>query len=395
MKKRFLAAMLAALMVASVATGCQSNGGTDSTAGTSDGGSASTGDTIKIGGLAPLSGDVSVYGIAVDNGIKIAVEEINAAGGIDGKQIDYIVYDEKGDATEAVNAYNKLVQSDKVVAVIGDVTSTPSLAVAQASVKDNIPVITATGTAADITKAGENVFRACIIDPAQGEIMADYCAKKLGAKTAAILYNMADDYSLGVAEAFSAAAKEAGIEIVAEEKYQTKDVDFKSQLTTIKNANPDIFFIPVYYQDLSLIAVQAKQTGITAQLMGVDGWDGVLDVIDASNVDALEGGLFCSQYSAESTDENVQNFIKTYKEKYNADPNMFAVLGYDAMKMLAQAIKEAGSTDSAAVIDALKNIDFKGLTGDIKFDEERNPIKSSMITTIKSGEYKFVENYAK
>lgn len=232
MKKRLLAAALAAVMIAASATGCAQNGTTASTAtGTN---SAAAGDTIKIGGLAPQSGDVSVYGIATNNGAVLAVEAANAAGGINGKKIQYISYDEKGDATEAVNAYNKLVQNDKVVALVGDVTSTPTLAVAQAAVKDNLPMITATATAADVTTTGENVFRACVTDPFQGELMASYSQKKLGAKTAAILYNMADDYSLGVAEAYKKAATDAGITIVAEEKYQTKDVDFKSQLTSIK-----------------------------------------------------------------------------------------------------------------------------------------------------------------
>lgn len=378
MKKCSLAAVMAAIVIASGMAGC-SNGG--------------SGDTVKIGGLAPLSGNVSVYGIATNNGVQMAVDAANKSGGVLGKQIQYICYDEKGDATEAVNAYNKLVQNDQVVALVGDVTSTPCLAVAQEAAKDNLPMISATATTADVTKKGENIFRACFTDPYQGKVMAQYAAKKLNAKTAAILYNIADDYSLGVAEAFESEAKAAGISVVEKQGYQTNDVDFKSQLQSIKSKNPDVLFIPVYYQDVALISVQAKQLGITSTLMGVDGWDGVLDKIDKSNVDAVDGAYFCSQYSSESTDANVQNFIKEYKEKYKAEPNMFAVLGYDAMNMMIQSIKTAGTTDSDKVIDAMKGISFKGLTGNITFDAERNPVKSAVINTIQDGAYKFVEYF--
>lgn len=392
MKKRFLAMVLAAAMMLTAMVGC-GNGNTQ------DGGNANnagaTGDTIKIGGLAPLTGDVSVYGVAVDNGVKMAVEEINADGGVLGKQIEYIVYDEKGDATEAVNAYNKLVQSDNVVAIIGDVTSKPTLAVAQQAAKDKIPLITASGTAENITQAGENIFRACFIDPFQGELMASYASKKLEKKTTAIIYNISDDYSKGLYEAFEAAAGDLGIEVVQVEGYGKGTVDFKAQLTNIKSKNPDVIFLPVYYQDVALIAVQAKELGIEAQFLGADGWDGVIGQVDESNMDAVNGAYFCSQYSAQSDDPNLQAFLSKYKETYGMDASQFAVLGYDAMKMLAQAISEAGSTDSAAITSAMASIDFTGLTGHMTFDENRNPVKSAAITQIDNGEYKFIEYYEK
>ena len=392
MKKRFLAMVLAAAMMLTAMVGC-GNGNTQ------DGGNANnagaTGDTIKIGGLAPLTGDVSVYGVAVDNGVKMAVEEINADGGVLGKQSEYIVYDEKGDATEAVNAYNKLVQSDNVVAIVGDVTSKPTLAVAQQAAKDKIPLITASGTAENITQAGENIFRACFIDPFQGELMASYASKKLEKKTAAIIYNISDDYSKGLYEAFEAAAGDLGIEVVQVEGYGKGTVDFKAQLTNIKSKNPDVIFLPVYYQDVALIAVQAKELGIEAQFLGADGWDGVIGQVDESNMDAVNGAYFCSQYSAQSDDPNLQAFLSKYKETYGMDASQFAVLGYDAMKMLAQAISEAGSTDSAAITSAMAAIDFTGLTGHMTFDENRNPVKSAAITQIDNGEYKFIEYYEK
>ena len=380
-KSRACAAALAALLVAAPLTGCSKGGG--------------GGDTIKIGGLAPLTGNVSVYGVATNNGAQMAVQAANDKGGVLGKKIQYVYYDEKGDATEAVNAYNKLVQNDEVVGLVGDVTSVPCIAVAQEAVKDGLPMITGTGTAAAITTAGDNVFRACFTDPYQGQVMAEYSAKKLGAKTAAILYDMSDDYSSGVAEAFEKEAKAAGISVVTKQAYQHNDVDFKSQLQTIKGKSPDILFLPVYYQDVALIAVQAKQMGIKSTLMGVDGWDGVLEKIDKSNIDAVNGAYFCSQYSAESKDPAVQQFIKDYKAKYKADPNMFAVLGYDAMNIMLESIKKAGSTDSGKVVDAMQGIKFKGLTGDITFDKDRNPVKAAAITTIRDGAYKFVEYFKK
>lgn len=381
MKKRILAALMAVMMLGAF-SGCSN-----------DSGSADAGDsdTIRIGGLAPLTGDASSYGVAVNNGIQMAIEDINADGGIGGKQIEYIYYDEKGDATEAVNAYNKLVQDDKVVAIIGDVTTKPTLAVAQQSQQDNIPIITASATAAEVTLTGPNIFRACFTDPFQGELMASYAAEKLGASTVAVLYDMADDYSSGIAEAFVAKAGELGLTVVAEEKYQDGDVDFKSQLTNIKGQNPDVLFLPVYYEDLRLISAQANEVGVTATLCGADGWDSVLtDNFDSS---VLDGGVFCSQYSTESTDERVQNFISTYKEKYEIDPNMFAVLAYDATYMMATAIENAGSTDSQAIIDAMAALEYDGLTGHMTFDENRNPQKSAVIVSIQDNAYKFVENY--
>lgn len=384
MKKRMTALALVCMLSLASLVSC-GGGGTE--------GQTSNADTIKIGGLAPLTGNLSIYGIATDNGVKMAIDEINAAGGVLGKQIDYIVYDEKGDATEAVNAYNKLIQSDKIDAVIGDVTSNPSIAVAQQAAKDGIPMITATGTAADITKAGENVFRVCFIDPYQGETMADYAYKKLGAKTAAILYNASDDYSVGLTDAFVSTADQLGLQIVAKESYAKGDVDFKSQLTKIAGQNPDVLFIPVYYEDVALIVQQAKSAGISAQLLGADGWDGVLDKVEDRSV--LEGAMYCCGFSLQSQDEKVKEFIQKYTDKYGEAPKGFSAQGYDAAYLLAQAIEEAGSTDKAAVVEAMKNIQFDGVTGHIIFDEERNPIKGVMINKLTNGAIEYVESYEK
>ena len=356
--------------------------------------SGGSGDEIVIGGLAPLTGSVAQYGVAVDNAVKMAVDDINAKGGLLGKRIKYISYDEKGDPTEATNAYTRLVDQDKIVALIGDVTSAPCEAVAQQAARDKLPMITPSGTSEAITTYGENVFRACFIDPYQGQLMASYASKKLNAKTAAILFDNGDPYSSGIADAFEAAAKSLGMTITNKEGYASNSTDFNSQLTKIKAGNPDVLLLPVYYNDVVLIAKQAKDQGLTATLLGADGWDGVAAQLDAASADVVKNAYFCSQYSASSSDPALQNFLKTYKEKYNEEPNMFAVLGYDAMQIMAAAIEKAGTTDSAAVIKALRETNYKGLTGTTTFDDKRNPVREAIITSFDGLNYKVVESYS-
>lgn len=390
--KKALALVIAVILAVFALYACGAPGAGETASAGSNATTEGEAGEIVIGGLAPLTGDVSVYGIATNNGAQLAVKQANEAG----KNIKYVSYDEKGDATEAVNAYNKLVENDKIVALVGDVTSKPTQAVAQQTVKDNMPMITGTGTAANITEVGENVFRACFIDPFQGEVMANYAATELGVKKAAILYDIANDYSVGLTDSFTATAKEKGVEIVASEGYTGGDVDFKSQLTKIASSGAEALFIPVYYQDVALIAKQAKEVGITAQLLGADGWDSIIEQVDASNMTSVEGAIFCNHYSKDGDDADLKKFIEAYKAEYNEEPNQFAALGYDAMNIMIAAIEKAGSTDSAAIIEALKNTDFKGVTSseNIKFDENRNPVKSAALTQIKDGEYKFLEYYS-
>lgn len=355
-----------------------------------DQGNAGTeGDSVLIGGLAPLTGDNAVYGKTATNGIELAFEEINAKGGIlGGKQIEYKVMDEKGDDAEAVNAYNKL-SSDGIVALIGDVTSKPSIAVAAVAAEENMPMITPTGTAADITQAGANVFRVCFIDPFQGKTMANFASQKLEAKTAAVVHNVSSDYSDGIATAFKEQAAELGIEIVADEAYGDTDIDFKTQLTKIAQANPDVLLIPDYYQKVALFASQAKEVGITATLIGADGWDGVSATLDPSSIGVVEDTYFCNHYSIMDESEKVQNFIKAYQEKYNEMPSAFAALGYDAAYILAEAIEKAGSTENQAIVDALAETNYDGVTGSMTFDENGDPVKSVSIIKIVNGEYTF------
>ncbi|NLM49552.1 MAG: ABC transporter substrate-binding protein [Clostridiaceae bacterium] len=341
-------------------------------------------NNIVIGGLAPLTGDVAVYGVAAKNGAELAFKEINDAGGIGGKKIVFKVLDEKGEVNEAVNSYENL-KSQKIVALLGDVTSKPTMAVAQIAAEDRMPMITATATAEAVTTYGDNIFRVCFLDPYQGQTMAQFAAQNLQAKKAAIIYNNADDYSTGVAEAFEKAAKEKGMEVVAKESYGADDKLFKSQLTKIAAQNPDVLFIPDYYNRVALIASQAKEVGITATLLGADGWDGIFNDpnVDASTV---EGAYFCNHYSTEDEAKEVQDFIKAYSEAYGQQPNSFAALGYDAAKILAKAIEKAGSNDKEAIIKALQETEYDGVTGHIKF-KNGNPIKSVSIIKIVNGQY--------
>lgn len=375
--KKFMSMLLVGGIMLSSLVGC-GNTGSSSQGSESSGANA---DVIKIGGIAPLTGDVAVYGVAADNGVKLAIEEINANGGLLGKQIQYVVYDDKGDPTEAVNAYKKLTSNDKVDAIVGAVTSKPTLTVTPLAAKDGIPIITPTATALEVTSAGPNIFRACFIDPYQGEVMAKFAVEELGASKAAIIYNTADDYSVGVAEAFKEAVEGYGTQVVSFEGYNGDDKDFKAVLTNVKSQGPDVLFIPDYYNRVGLIAQQAKEVGITATLLGADGWDGVIGV----NPDAVEGAYFCNHYSTDDAAEEVQNFLKVYKEKYNEDPVSFAALGYDAMKILAAAIEKAGSTDKDAVVKALAETDITSVTGKITFDENRNPVKEVSIIKIENG----------
>lgn len=381
--KKFIAMLAAVSMAAAMMTGC---GG--SSAGSSAPADSSAapieGDAINIGCLAPLTGEVSTYGIAVANAVQMAVEEINAAGGINGTPINLITLDEKGDSTEAVNAYNKLVD-EGVVAVIGDVTSKPCLAVAEVAAVDNMPMITATGTAADITKTGPNVFRTCFMDPFQGQIMATFAADELGSKNVAVMYDNGSDYSQGLADSFKAQAESKGMTVTAFESYASGDTDFTTLLNKIIATNPDAIFVPDYYGKVSLILDQARTAGFDGPMLGGDGWDGVLVTLPEDKLEVANNGYFSNHYSATDTDPVVVDFLKNYKEKFGMDANAFSALGYDSTYILKNAIEAAGSTDSQAIIDALAATEYDGVTGHITFDENGDPIKSVAVTKFVDG----------
>lgn len=384
LRKKFAVGMLLAGLFLSA---CGNEGGNESKK--ADGANKQeASEIIKLGNSAPLTGPLSIYGQTTNNGIKLAIEEVNANGGILGKKVDWVEYDDKGEITDAVTNYNKLME-DKVDAIFGGVPSKPALAIAESSVNDGVLYITPTATQANITEGKPNVFRTCFTDPFQGEVLANFSKEKLNAKKVAILRNQSSDFSMGVADVFEKKAKELGMEVVADESYGDSDTDFKAQLTNVRGQNPDVLFIPDYYEKVALIAPQVKEAGIDATLVGADGWDTVLSVMDESSFSSLDNSYFSNQFTLEDPSEEVQTFLKNYKEKFGENPSTFAAEGYDTVYLYKQAVEAAGTTEWAKVIDALKKVEFKGVTGSFTYDENNNPIKTAKMIRIENGEYKF------
>jgi branched-chain amino acid transport system substrate-binding protein len=335
-------------------------------------------DTIKIGGLFPLSGPVAVYGIEARNGVEMAIEEINAAGGINGKQVVLISEDDEGNAEKTVNAYKKLTTKDGVKYIIGSLTSGCTAAITSLAQAQKVVMIAPAATMESITDAGDYVFRACFIDPFQGTVGGKFSAENLGKKNAAVLYDIANDYSVGLYENFAKSFTAAGGTIVAAESYSTDDKDFNAQLTKIKSTNPDVVYLPDYYGTVSLIAKQLRAQGITAPIVGADGWGGIVE----NAGDEVLNGFYSDHYAADSTDEKVIAFVNSYKAKYNSMPVSFAALGYDCVFLLKDALIKANSTDTKAVRDALQATNGSYVTGNLTFDAKRNPVKSAVMMEI-------------
>ena len=369
------------------------------------GSGSSKSGVIKVGILGPLTGGVSEYGIAVRDGAKLCIEQLNEKGGIGGnKKIEIIEYDEEGDPTQALTGYNDLVDKG-VTAIIGSVTSGPTMAVVREGFNDNMPMITASATAAGVTYNEDgtiftNMFRSCFIDPFQGEKMADFSTGVLNAKKAAVIFNTGVDYSIGLKDAFLEKAAAVGMEVVAIEGYADAAVDFQSQLTNIAAKSPDVLFVPDYYNTVALLSQQARNAGVTATLLGADGWDTVVEVM--SDRAPVEGSYYCSGYSSEDTTPMVQEFLSAFKTKYGSDPNMFSAQGYDAAKILIAALEKteasmagkAGTEDyRKAVISAMKATDMDCVTGHVTYDKYNNPIKSAVIININGGEARFWGKY--
>ena len=345
-------------------------------------------ETIKIGGMAPLTGALAIYGVTTTNGAELAVKEINANGGVLGKKIEYVMLDTKGDSTEAVMAYNKLVD-EKVAGIIGEVTSKPTLAVAEVAVQDNMPLITPTGTQVDITEVGPNIFRVCFTNPYQGKVLAITSKERLGANTVAVMLNNSSDYSDGIAKAFIEESEKLGMKVMGVEGYADGDKDFRPQLTKLAAMNPDAILIPEYYEQAALIATQAREVGVKSIFVGSDGWDGIAKTLDQSAYAAIENSYFTNHFSMEDQSEKIQDFLKDYREAYKEDPSAFSALGYDAVYMMKSAIEKAGSTDKQKVVDALKGIEYDGVTGYLTFDDHNNPIKAVTVLKIENGKYVF------
>lgn len=361
-------------------------------------GAAASAESVKVGLIAPLTGEVAVYGNAVKEAVQLYIDDFNAAD--HPFDINLIIYDDKGDPTEAMNAYNKLVYQDDIAVLLGPVTSSPTFGVAEASVDDGIPALTPTATHPDVTTYGDNFFRACFEDPFQGGSMAKFASSELKATTAAIIYNNADTYSIGLRDAFMKTAEEVGLTVSTTEAYGASDIDFRAQLTNIIKTNPDVLFIPYYYNVTYMICSQARELGYTGTFLGVDGTDGVL-AIEGADVSVFDGMYFANHYSADSDSPVTQAFIKEYTDKYGATPNALAALGYDGAMIVCDALERVnndgvkidGESSYEAIIEALRATEVDGVTGHITFDENNNPIKTLSIIQIKDGAYHFYMNY--
>lgn len=348
-------------------------------------------NTIKVGEYASLHGTEAAFGQSSHKGTALAVEQINAAGGVLGKKIDLITEDNESKAGESATIVKKLITRDHVVAILGEVASGRSLEAAPICQENKIPMISPSSTNPKVTQTGDYIFRVCFTDPFQGKLLAEFAKKTLKAKRIAMLNDVAAPYSVGLAQYFKEPFVADGGEIVAEQKYSGGDKDFKAQLTAIKADNPDAIFVPGYYTEVGLIVLQARQLGITVPIFGGDGWEAPQLAETAGS--ALDGTYYSTHYSPEDTSPLAQNFVKAFRERYNGEtPDAMAALGYDSAMVLADAIKRAGTTDSAKLRDAIAATkDLVCVTGKLTLDADRDPTKSAVIVTYKDSKLKYVE----
>lgn len=383
--KKILGISMSLLLSAGLMAGCGSE--------KSSGGGGKDGKEILIGANLELSGGVASYGQSILEGLNLALDEINKEG-IDGKKIKLIKVDNKSDAAETTSAATKLVDQNKVSAIIGAATSTNTLAQVQIAQSKKIPLITPTGTSPTITedkgKLNDFVFRTCFIDPFQGTVAANFATNELKVKTAAIYIDSSSDYAKGLAAAFKESFEKNGGTIVGEEFYVQKDTDFRSTLTRIKSKNPEFVFLPGYYEEVGLILKQARELGLDAPFMGGDGWDSP-KLIEIGGKEATNNTFITNHYSSGDQDPKIQEFVKAFKAKYkDKTPDAFNALGYDTLYFLADAIKRAGSADPEKIQKAL--VETKGLkliSGTMTLDEKHNPIKSATILRFDNGTQNF------
>jgi branched-chain amino acid transport system substrate-binding protein len=352
--------------------------------------SAASSDVIKIGEFASMTGSEATFGQSSHKGTQLAIDDLNAAGGVLGKKLELHMEDDQSQAGQPATVVRKLISSDGVVAMLGEVASSRSLEAAPICQENKIPMISPSSTNPKVTEVGDFIFRVCFIDPFQGTVMANFSLNTLHLKNVAVLTDVKSDYSVGLAKFFKESFAGGGGKIVAEQNYSGGDKDFNAQLTAIKAQNPDGIFVPGYYTEVGLICLQAKQLGITVPIFGGDGWESsALVPIGGA---ALEGDYFSTHFSPQDTTPAVQNFVKEFQAKYNETPDAMAALGYDSAMILAAAMKTAGTTDGAKVRDALaaeKN--FPGVTGNITMDANRNASKPAVILEIKNGQFQYVQ----
>ncbi|MGE0632174.1 MAG: ABC transporter substrate-binding protein [Pseudobdellovibrionaceae bacterium] len=344
---------------------------------------------IKIGHYGSMTGGAATFGQSTDKGIKMAVEELNAAGGINGKQIKLVTFDTQSKNEEASTVVTRLITQEKVVAILGEVASSRSLAAAPIAQSNKIPMISPSSTNPKVTEVGDFIFRVCFIDPFQGTVMAKFATENLKAKKVAILRDVKSDYSVGLADFFKKGFEERGGTVPEDLSYQEGDIDFKAQLTKIRTQNVDAIFVPGYYTEVGLIARQAKQLGIKAPLLGGDGWDS--SKLSEIGQDAINGSYFSNHYSTDSSDPAVQDFITKFKAKFGETPDGLAALGYDSAKVLFEAMKRTKDLTPVQIRDEIaKTADFPGVTGKITLDANRNPTKGAVVVKVDGANNRYV-----
>ncbi len=346
-------------------------------------------DTIKIGHYGSLTGSEATFGQSTSNGLKLAIAEVNAAGGINGKKIELVEYDTKGDSNEAGAVVTRLCTKDHVVAVIGEVASSLSLAGAPICQQNGVPMISPSSTNPKVTEIGDMIFRACFIDPFQGYVCGKFAWENKKFKTAAILLDQSQAYSVGLADEFEKAFVKFGGTITIKQQYNKGDQDFTARLTAIRGTNPDVIFVPGYYTDVANIAIQAKKLGIAAPLLGGDGWDSAKLCEIAGK--AIEGSYYSNHASPDDPSPIFQGFVAKYKDEYGAPPDALGALGYDSGKILFDAMKRAKSLDGKDLAAAIAQTkDFQGATGVITINDKRDAVKSAVILELKDGRPQFV-----
>ena len=341
---------------------------------------------ILIGGVAPKTGEAATFGISTENGVRLAVEQANAAGGLLGRKVRLIFEDDKGDPVAGKIAFSRLIDRDRVCGVVGAVMSKVSIAGADVAESSRTPMISNASTSPLVTLGKRYAFRACFIDPFQGRVVAAFARNELKANRAAVLYDSANDYNKGLAEVFKKVFAELGGEVVAFESYPERSNDFRPQLTKMLAAAPDVLFMPNYYNDVALQTQQARALGIKAVFLGGDGWDSP----ELLKAPAAEGGYFSNHFSRESDSPRVKEFVEGYRRRFGSDPDALASLGYEAAQILLDAIRRAGSDDPMKIRDALEKTNLETITGRITFDADHNPIKPAAILKIEKGKQKFV-----
>ena len=384
MKKLAILATLASTALCAL-PGCNKNSG-----GEAAGGGMEGTNVIRIGEFASLTGKEAAFGRSSHNGTLLAVEDLNAAGGVLGKKLKLIYEDNRTTPGESATIVKKLISRDNVVAILGEVASGRSLEAAPICMQSRIPQISPSSTNPRVTEMGDYIFRVCFIDPFQGAVISKFAKETLKVRQVAVLYDVAAPYSVGLAKYFKEPFIAGGGTIVTEKSFNSGEKDFKPQLTAIKAANPQAIFIPCYYTEAALICVQARQLGINVPLFGGDGWEAPeLLQIGGS---AMEGTYYSTHFSATDTRPKVQSFVQSFKTKFGETPDSMAALGYDSVLALADAIRRAGSTDGTKIRDALaRTKDLDGVTGKTTLDAQRNAPKPAVIITIKNGNFQYVE----